>query len=328
MSPNPVVDLLKREPWEHRINSRTWPAGGYMTPDLTGPCHWWIENDYPFNDIESLEIDQAPRMATLESDYLGHFVLSSSKDLSPATRLWRLTNTRYILAGQEWEAPLNQLGEPKNSFRVVMRMNLVKKPGIDQPEDPGDMTVQTNKDGPVVLYEFTKALPRTKLYANWKVVDDATALQLLSSSSFDPAKTVLVAKDTPVAQTPGDPEADAGTVKITSYKSTELMMETDAKTPAVLLLNDRTGDSWNVLVDQKPAPFLRCNYIMQGTYVPAGHHTVEFRYQPSLKLFFISLTAFGLGILLAGFVIFTHLTREPEPSAASEAKKPGDAGKP
>jgi hypothetical protein len=66
------------EPWEHRVNSRIWPAGGYMTPNLTGLCHWWLENDYPFNDIQSLEIDQAPRMAVLESDYLGQFVVSSA----------------------------------------------------------------------------------------------------------------------------------------------------------------------------------------------------------------------------------------------------------
>jgi hypothetical protein len=322
MSPNPVVDLLKHEPWEHRVNSRTWPAGGYMTPDLTGPCHWWIENDYPFNDIETLEIDQAPRMATLESEYLGRFVLTSSKDLSPMTRLWRLTNTRYIVAGAEWEGPLNDFGEPKNSFRAAMRLNMVKKPGIDQPEDPGDMTLQLASNGQVVLYEFTNALPRTKLYANWKVVDNATTLQLLSSASFDPAKTVLVAKDTPILQAPGNPEADPGTVKITHYQSTDLIMEADAKTPAVLLLNDRTAESWRVSVDQKPAPFLRCNHIMQGTFVPAGHHTVEFRYQPSLRLLFISVAALGLGILLAGFVIFAHLRQEPEAPGDPDAKPP------
>jgi len=266
-------------------------------------------------------------MATLESDYLGHFVVSSSKDLSPMTRLWRLTNTRYILAGPEWEGPLEQYGEPMNSFRAVMRMNLVKKPGIDQPEDPGDMTLQPSTTGSVVLYEFTNALPRTKLYANWQVVDNPTALQLLSSASFDPAKRVLVAGDTPVAQTPANPDADPGTVKITHYHSTDLIMEADAKTPAVLLLNDRTGDSWNVTVDQKPAPFLRCNYIMQGTFVSPGHHTIEFHYQPSLKLFFISLTAFGLGIVLAGFVIFAHLKQEPEPPIVTEDKKPREVDK-
>jgi hypothetical protein len=314
---NPVIDLLRRDPWEHRVNSRIWPAGNYMTPNLTYFCHWWLENNYPFNDIESLEIDQAPRMPVLDSDYLNTFKVTSESDIPRAIRLWQLTNTRYLLAGTEWIAPLNQLGEPKNSFRPVMRMNIVNKPGIVQPEDQGDMTVQTNSDGPVALMEFTHALPRTKLYANWKIVDNTNVLQLLGSPSFDPEKTVLVAKDTPVAQSPGNPEADPGTVKFSHYKSKVLVLEADAKTPAVLLLNDRTGDFWNVWVDKVPGVVLRCNDIMRGVFVPPGRHTVEFRYQPPLKLLFISLTAFGLGILLAGFVIVTHFRRKPETPGVS-----------
>jgi len=313
ISPNPVTDLLKQQPWEQRVNSRIWPAGGYITAGLTGLCHWWIENDYPFNDIETLEIDQAPRMASLENNYLNQFIVTSDRDVWRATRLWQLANTRYLLVGAEWLPELNQFGEPKNSFRAVMRMNMVPKPGITQVEDPGDLTVQTNSDGPVALLEFTRALPRAKLYANWNSVDDATALQQLGSPAFDPEKMVLVAKDTPVAQSPTTPAADPGTVKITRYESKYLTLDAEAKTASVLLLNDRTDDSWNVWIDQKPGAVLRCNYIMQGVFVPAGHHTIELRYQPRLTLLYISLTAFGLGIVLAGSVIVTHFKHKPEP---------------
>jgi hypothetical protein len=311
ISLNPVVDLLRHEPWEHRVNSRIWPAGNYMTANLTYLCHWWLENDYPLNDIQSLEIDQAPRLPVLDSSYLNLFGVASDKDIPRAIRLWQLTNTRYLVAGAEWEPALNQLGEPKNSFRTVMRMNVVNKPGIVQAEDEGDHTVQTNSDGPVALYEFTRALPRTKLYANWQNVDDTNALKSLGSPSFDPEKTVLVANDTPVTQTPGSANAEPGTVKISHYQAKDLILEADAKTPAVLLLNDRTGDFWNVWVDQKPGSVLRCNYIMRGVFVPAGHHVVEFRYQPPLKLLFVSLTAFAFGILLAGVVIVKHFTSKP-----------------
>lgn len=312
ISPNPVTDLLKHDPWEHRVNSRIWPAGGYITPALTQLCHWWLENDYPFNDIQSLEIDQDPRMALLENNYLNQFVVNSQQTLWRATRLWQLTNTRYLLAGAEWGPGLNQLGVPRNSFRTVMRMNVVPKAGITVPEDAGDLTVQTNSDGPVALLEFTRALPRAKLYSNWENVDDATALQQLGSEAFDPEKMVLVASNTPVAQLPGNPAGDPGTAKISHYQSKDVVLEADAKTPAVLLLNDRTGDDWNVWVDEKPGAMLRCNYIMQGVFLPAGHHTIEFRYQPSLKLLYVSLAAFGFGILLAGYVIVTRCEDESE----------------
>jgi hypothetical protein len=312
ISMNPVVDLLRHEPWEHRVNSRIGPSSGYMTPNLTYFCHWWLENDYPLNDIQSLEIDQAPRMPVLDSNYLNAFSVTSERDIPRAIRLWQLTNTRYLLAGIEWEGPLNQLSQPKNCFRTVMRMNVVNKPGITQPEDQGDMTVETNSDGKVALFEFTGTLPRAKLYANWKTVDDSNTLQLLSSPSFDPEKTVLVATNTPVTQAPGSQEADPGSVKISHYQSKDLTLEADAKTSAVLLLNDHTGDFWNVWVDKVPGTVLRCNNIMRGVFVPAGHHIVEFRYQPPLKLLFVSLSAFGLGIILAGFVIVTRFTHQQQ----------------
>jgi hypothetical protein len=208
---------------------------------------------------------------------------------------------------------LNQVAEPPNSFRTLMRTDMVVKPGVKQVEDFGDLTVQTNSQGPMALIEFTRALPRTRLYSNWRVVDDPAALQTLASREFDPDKTVLISQDTPLAQTSGSPDADAGTARITRYQAKDLAVETNSKTSAVLLLNDRTGQDWTVSVDQKPAELLRCNYIMRGVFVPPGAHTVEFRFQPPLKFLYISVAAFGLGILLASYVIYTRFWGEPEP---------------
>ncbi|MGA2748615.1 MAG: hypothetical protein ABSG59_07550 [Verrucomicrobiota bacterium] len=339
-SMNPVVDLLRREPWEHRVVSRGSPMGGYdlsFDPNFGGLCHWWLENDYPYNDIQCLEIDQAPRMPVLDGSYLGDFNARTPDDVSPAAlqwlnthprdnnpnnpnnfiwnwvvqagpeaRLWRLTNTRYIFADARLADVLNQFADPPNSFRTVMRMDMVVKPGVTQVEDAGDMTVSINTNGELALIEFTRALPRTKLYSNWQVLDDPTTLHQLASRQFDPEKTVIIATNSPALPTPGSPEADPGTVKITHYRPKDLILEAEAKTPAVLLLNDRSGDWWNVWVDQKPSAVLRCNYIMRGVFLPAGRHTIEFRFQPPLTYLYISLAAVAIGVLLAGYEVCRH----------------------
>jgi len=291
--------------------------------NFAGLCHWWLENDYPVNDIESLEIDQAPRMPVRDSNYLNAFIVHSNSDLSPATRLWRLTNTRYIFADARLEAAFNQLSEPKNSFRSVLRVNMIVKPGITDVEDAGDMTVETNSNGSLALMEDTRVLPRAKLFANWQVMDDPAALRALNSVEFDPEKTVLVARETPLAEKPGAPDADPGTVKITTYHSTHPVLQAEARTPAVLLLNDYWDEYWHVWVDDKPAALLRCNYIMQGVFVPAGRHTIDFRFEPPLGLFYVSLTTIVLGILLSGYVIITLRRRgaqDPPPPSAPGVK--------
>jgi hypothetical protein len=323
---NAVVALLRQDPWEHRVVSRLSPMGPYdMSQDanFAGLCHWWLENDYPVNDIESLEIDQAPRMPVRDSNYLNAFIVHSNSDLSPATRLWRLTNTRYIFADARLEAAFNQLSEPKNSFRSVLRVNMIVKPGITDVEDAGDMTVETNSNGSLALMEDTRVLPRAKLFANWQVMDDPAALRALNSVEFDPEKTVLVARETPLAEKPGAPDADPGTVKITTYHSTHPVLQAEARTPAVLLLNDYWDEYWHVWVDDKPAALLRCNYIMQGVFVPAGRHTIDFRFEPPLGLFYVSLTTIVLGILLSGYVIITLRRRgaqDPPPPSAPGVK--------
>jgi uncharacterized membrane protein YfhO len=81
-----------------------------------------------------------------------------------------------------------------------------------------------------------------------------------------------------------------------------------------LLLNDHTGDFWNVWIDQKSGTVLRCNDIMQGVFVQPGRHRVEFRFQPPRKILYTSLTAFALGILLGGYVLVAHFVRRPAPS--------------
>jgi hypothetical protein len=355
LSPNPVVDILRQKPWEHRVVSRFSPMGAYdlggADGNFGGLCHWWLENDYPYNNIESLEIDQAPRMPVLDSSYIGDFALRSNNDLSPAAlqwasahqsdkppnplwywvtqsgpaaRLWRLTNTRYIFADAHLTDVLNQFTEPANSFRTVLRMDMIQKPGVTQVEDAGDMTVSTNNQGALALIEDTRALPRAKLYANWQVVEDKVALQDLASPQFDPEKTVLVAQTTPLSQTPAQANADPGSVEITLYEPKHLILQADAKTPSVLLLNDHTGDYWNVWIDQKPGTVLRCNYIMQGVFLPPGRHTIELRYQPPQKILYTSLAAFALGIVLGGYVFIGHFLRRPmTPSPAAVQPKEG-----
>ena len=315
---NPVVAFLRQEPYEHRVMSRFTPTGGYIPGDpmLGGLCHWWLENDYLANNVESLELDQAPRLPELDAKYINNFAGWSQQDLSGPARMWRLTNTRYLLVDARVTEALNVLAEPRNSFRNVMLMDIVRKPGVSQVEDAGDLTVQTNENGHVALVEFTRALPRAKLYANWQVTNDTAALAELNSSKFDPEKTVLIAQDTPLAEKPAQPNAEAGTVAIASYAPKHVVLRAEARTPAVMLLNDHVGEYWKAWVDGKPADILRCNYIMRGLFLTPGQHTIEFRFRAPMQWLYVSASAFVFGMALAGFVAFNRLRGPPEGVAA------------
>ena len=95
-------------------------------------------------------------------------------------------------------------------------------------------------------------------------------------------------------------------MSITDYRTKRVILQAEAKTPAVLLFNERINPDWKLWVDNKPAPILRCNYIMRGVFLTPGSHTVDFRFEPSLKTLYVSLLAIAFGIGLAGYLFATR----------------------
>ena len=203
-SMNEVTKVLMDKPYEHRVVGRLSPRGGYDLPgngNFAAVIHWWIENDFPYHDIQSLEIDQMPRMPVIEGNYLGLFYPRAPEDFAPAERLWKLTNTRYLLADASFLDGLNNAAGPgRRPFHYVFRFNLVPKPGITNAEDvqdAGDLTTQVSDQGREALIEYTDTLPRAKLYSRWLTTtnDEGTLLKLVNPE-WDPAQSVIVSAPT------------------------------------------------------------------------------------------------------------------------------------
>jgi hypothetical protein len=319
---NPVVDFLRDKPWEHRVIGKLEPRGpgSGIQPGFGSLYFFWLQNDFPYHNIQALDFSQASHMPDIDRLYLKAFELKGanieSTDLRPAVRLWELTNTRFLLGSANAVDYLNQRADPvHHAFRLQKHFSVVTKPGIQTPSDIGDYTAITGPKGQFAIIENTRALPRAKLYSNWRTPpNEAAALEILASPDFEPWDTVLLSTNVAVPQPSSAPGADPGTVVITDYHPKYLRLEANAKTPAVLLLNDHTSPDWRVRIDGTLAPVLCCNYIMRGVYVTPGQHVVEFSFSPSLKSLYVSVSAIIIGILLAGYLI---LTRTPVPNAAA-----------
>ena len=310
--PSAVTDFLTaNKPYEQRVMGRFSPrrAGSSNTRTALGPLYnFWMQNDFPYRDIQCLDFAEMPRMPEMDDAYLRNFELHGtdalSTDLFPAVRLWELTGTRYLLLNTDAFALLSQRADPSQAgFHIVSKLRIARKEAGETLEDAGDLTVFPDAKATNAIIEFNRVLPRAKLFAHWETPTNGQAtLATLLSRNFIPAQTVLLWTNTPVAQAAGDAGADAGAVEITDYHSRDIKLRAAAKLPAVLLLNERFAPAWSVSVDQQPARLLRCNYIMRGVFLAPGEHTVEFRYHPSLTTFYLSLGGWAAGLLVAGFL--------------------------
>ncbi len=169
---NPILDLLRDKPYEHRVamprflfpDQYEQVYAGLFNPD-------WLQHRFQFYNIQSLDIIQMPRAHEDYNQFESAFALPQLQ-----TRRWQLTNTRFLLGASPYIAPLNQQLDPaEHRFRTFTNFNLT------QGSSGGLITVQTETNGPFALFEFTGALPRARLYANWKTIPDRDAiLQTLS----------------------------------------------------------------------------------------------------------------------------------------------------
>lgn len=288
---NPIIDLLRQNPHEHRVAMPPFGAGRQFEFFQSLYNIEWLQHLFLYYNIQSLDMAQDPRPP------LDKIAFRKAIGTNYA-RLWQLTNTRYLggMAGGFAES-LNQILDPqKQRFKVHTPFTFTQSQN-------GGFAVQTNETGPFALLEFTGALPRAKLYAQWQVsTNDESTLQQLGSREFDPEQLVLVSGDVPAPPTSGPAPQNPGTVKFVSYAPKHLQLRSQAETPALLLLNDKFDPDWKVRVDGQPAKLLRANYLMRGVYLPKGEHTIEMRFSPSLRGLYVTLSAMGLGVILCGFL--------------------------
>jgi hypothetical protein len=303
---NSIEEFLRNKPYEHRVAGLPFraPPGMELLDELYRSE--WIQQHFPYYNIQSLDIVQMPRMPEDLKSYLT--ALSPRGDAATAplfARQWQLTNTRYLLGATGFLDVMNQELDPgQHRFRIVQPFNIVPKPGIAQATQLAELTAVPDDNGPYALFEFTGALPRAKLYSNWQVnTNDQVVLNTLADLTFDPAQTVLVStpqKDLPTLAT----NKNSGTVEFNSYTPKQIVFTATAPMPSVLLLNDKYDPNWRVTVDGQPAQLLRCNFIMRGVYLAPGEHTVEFQFSLSHGPLYITLTAIASGVVLLGLLIF------------------------
>ena len=290
---HPMVEFLRQRPYEHRVTVLPFQLNREFSMLQQIYNVEWLQHHFQYYNIHALDVTQDPRPPADKAAFMQAIMKNP-------LRYWQLTNTRYLfgMAGPFVDSLNQQIDPGGKRFRVHTPFT------VEQTPNQVSWMSQTNATGPFALMEFTGALPRAKLYSQWQVsTNDQQTLQQLASPDFNPEQTVLVSGDVPAAG-----QGTPGTVEFANYAPKHITFRSKSESPSILLLNDRYDPDWKVTVDGKPAPLLRANFIMRGVHVPAGEHTIDFRFQPKTTGLYVTLAAIALGALLCVVL----LPREPE----------------
>lgn len=131
--------------------------------------------------------------------------------------------------------------------------------------------------------------------------------------SFDPAKTALVDQSKfPLGNTTFSTQ---GNLELAEYLPNYLKYKVQNQGPGFAVFSEiYYPEGWQATIDGEPVTILRANYLLRALQIPAGQHTIEFRFAPKAYIVGnkIMMVASLLTILLlAGIVIWEVKKRRP-----------------
>lgn len=152
-------------------------------------------------------------------------------------------------------------------------LNMLNTKYILTRDQQGNPAVQQNPD----------ALGHAWFVDNYKIVPNADA-EMSALDSLQPRRAAVLDQrfSKELAGLTIQPDS-VSVIALSSYKPNELTYESNAQSEKLAVFSEiyyNVRDDWKVTIDGKPAPLLRADYVLRALRVPAGKHTIVFKFDP------------------------------------------------
>ncbi len=137
------------------------------------------------------------------------------------------------------------------------------------------------------------------------VKSDAEMVEAVARETFDPRRQlVLLSHEKMDSRIATHMES---VVSLVSYSANEVVLACFAGQNSFLYISDTWYPGWRAYVDGKETKIYRANVAFRAVEVPAGKHTVIFRYVP--MSFYLGLCLTTIGLLLCCFFVWRERRR-------------------
>lgn len=171
-----------------------------------------------------------------------------------------------------------------------------------------------NADAPP--YVNTGALGNAWFVREIKWVPNADA-EIAALDNFNPAQTAVIDErfKAEATTTVNAPDSTCS-ITLNSYEPNHLTYTSNATSDLVAVFSEIYYDKgWNLYVDGNQMPYFRTDYVLRGMKVPAGKHTIEWKFEPSVYFTGEKISLAGSLMLIlacaaAGFVEFRKTKKQ------------------
>lgn len=109
------------------------------------------------------------------------------------------------------------------------------------------------------------------------------------------------------------PKDSASSIELISYDSNILTYKSSSSKPELAVFSEvYYPKGWQITIDGEPVEMLRANYTLRALPIPAGDHTIEFKFEPTSIMVTdgIAYVAMLIIVLAAGWLIFQSVRKK------------------
>jgi hypothetical protein len=222
-------------------------------------------------------------------------------------RLWAAVEPQATPGGYYLTTPVTR--ENARVLELLGTKYILTRPEVR----PGIRSLSTAYRGSeATIFTDRAAMPRA-IAATYVQPEGDEALQIrtVTEADFDPRLTAVVPSGELGTFERPSSGTSPGAVHVLRESDSAVTLHADLSTSTIVVLDDAWYPGWDVTVDGRPARALRADVVLRGVVVPAGSHTIAWRYHvPGLRLG-AALSVIGLlGIAAWGGLLVTRRRRK------------------
>lgn len=188
---------------------------------------------------------------------------------------------------------------PKNNIEVLNMLNVKY---VIQKDKEGKEFPVSNPDVNGNAWFVSQIKLVNSADEEMKALDslDSKNVAVVNSKDFD-IKNTAFAKDS------------TATITLENYKPNYLKYVSNNSNEGLAVFSEMYyGKGWNAYIDGKKSDHIRVDYVLRALYIPAGKHTVEFKFEPQVVKTGSTITlisSIGMLLLLVGGIYFERKKR-------------------
>lgn len=128
--------------------------------------------------------------------------------------------------------------------------------------------------------------------------------EMRALDNFDPKDTAVIDNSFKAVINGFVPADSVSTIQQTAFDNMAIKYESHSNAANLAVFSEIYYKDWNAYIDGKEAPIAKANYVLRALLIPAGKHTIEFKFEPKIYKISYNISLFATWLLVAILIAY------------------------